>query len=223
MRADGTPRRRAGLMWRLTDGFTARSRRRRFEAFMELMRPAPADTILDMGVTDKSDRSSNFFEALYPWPASITAVAPQPSPSFQAAFPDVRLVVANGNELPFDDQSFDIGFSNAVVEHVGTRDDQRAFVAEMVRTCRRVFVCTPNAGFPIDPHTLWPFVHWFPRPIRNPLLRLTGNHRWASESALNPLRAHDFLELFPQDANVRLVRQRVMGWTTVLIAVGGRG
>ena len=52
---------------------------------------------------------------------------------------------------------------------------------------------------------------------------MTGNARWASESALNPLRAHQPLHLFPAAVQVHQVRQRVMRLTTVLIGVGGHG
>ncbi len=70
------------------------------------------------------------------------------------------------------------------------------FVGELLRTSRRVFVSTPNGRFPVDPHTLLPLVHWLPRPLRHPILRLTGNGRWASEEMLNPLSARDFVGLF---------------------------
>lgn len=186
---------------------------------MNQMKPTDTHRILDVGVTDATWRASNFFEAMYPWPSSITAVAPSPMSAFSAAHPAVRLVVADGRELPFPARSFDIGFSNAVIEHVGSRDEQRRFIAEMVRTCERVFVCTPNAGFPVDPHTLLPFVHWLPRSLRHPLLRVTGNSRWASPESLNPLRAHELLALFPKTCRVRLVRQRWLGMTTVLVAI----
>ena len=60
-----------------------------------------------------------------------------------------------GATLPFADGAFDLGFSNAVVEHVaGGRDGQRQFVAELCRVAQRVFVTTPNRWFPLDPHTL---------------------------------------------------------------------
>ena len=42
-------------------------------------------------------------------------------------------VQADGRELPFADGAFDLGFSNAVVEHVGGRDEQRRFVHELCR------------------------------------------------------------------------------------------
>jgi len=49
----------------------------------------------------------------------------------------VRAVRADGRELPFEDGAFDIGFSNAVVEHVaGGREGQRRFVGELCRVAR---------------------------------------------------------------------------------------
>ena len=50
-------------------------------------------------------------------------------------------------------------------------------LSEYLRRHERVFVSTPNAWFPVDPHTLLPFVHWLPRRIRHPILRATGNGR----------------------------------------------
>jgi hypothetical protein len=188
---------------------------------MAEMRPAPEDRILDVGVTDTDWRSSNFLEANYPWPDHITAVGLEPMPTFARLFRSVDFVVADGRNLPFSDGSFDIGFSNAVIEHVGGIAEQRAFVAEMVRTCRRVFIATPNAGFPVDPHTLLPFVHWLPRRLRHQVLRATGNAHWASEAALRPLGANEFMSFFPPESRVRIARQRVLGLTTVLIAVAG--
>jgi hypothetical protein len=208
-----------GLRWRLTGRMTAASRRARFERFMEIMRPGAEDRILDVGVIDTAWRASNFLEVNYPWRERITAVTLEEMSFFPAAFPEVPVVVADGRDLPFDDDQFDIGFSNAVIEHVGSRRDQARFVSEMVRTCRRVWISTPNARFPIDPHTLLPFVHWLPRRIRHPLLRWTGQGRWATEAMLNPLSADDLLGLFPAGEHVTLIRQRVLGLTSVLTAV----
>jgi hypothetical protein len=216
--SEGTPR---GLLWRLTSRSTARSRRRRHALFMELMSPRPTDSILDVGVTDTAWRSSNFLEANYPRPGQITAVGLERMPTFERLFPRVRFVVADGRQLPFDDAAFDIGFSNAVIEHVGAADSQRYFVGELLRTCRRVFVATPNRGFVIDPHTLLPCVHWLSPPVRYPILRATGNGRWASETNLRPLTATELRSFFPPHSSVRIVRQKVLGMTTVLIAIAG--
>jgi SAM-dependent methyltransferase len=188
---------------------------------MELMSPSSADLVLDVGVIDTAWRSSNPLEAGYPWPERITAVGLESMPTFQRLFPSVKFVVADGRSLPFADKTFDIGYSNAVVEHVGSLADQRQFVSELLRTCRRVFISTPNAHFPIDPHTLLPFVHWLPRSVRHPILRATRNGQWASESALRPISVNELRSMFPREASVRIVRQRVLGMTTVITAIGG--
>jgi hypothetical protein len=207
--------------WRLTAGLTRRSRMSRFQRFMSEMRPTAVSRILDVGVTDTAWRSGNFIEANYPWPSQITAVSIDPVPTFRRHHPHITLVIADGKNLPFPDQSFEIGFSNAVIEHVGSRDEQRKLVAEMLRTCQRVFIATPNAQFPVDPHTLLPFAHWLPTRAWHRVLRLAGQESWADLDRLNPLDARALRALFPRSTPVRIVRQRLLGLTSVIIAIAG--
>ena len=147
-----------------------RSRERKLRLFLEAFRPGPETTVVDVGVTDAGHGGTygtdNFFEAEYPWPERVTAVGVTGLERFAAAFPKVRTVVADGRALPFGDGEFELGFSNAVVEHVGGLDDQRAFVHELCRVARRVFVTTPNRLFPLEVHTLYPLVHWLPRRLQ---------------------------------------------------------
>ena len=65
-------------------------------------------------------------------------------------------VSGDGCQLPFRDQSFEIVFSNSVIEHVGTPDQQRRFAHEIQRVGRRYWVQTPNRRFPVEPHLLTP-------------------------------------------------------------------
>ena len=190
-----------------------RSRERKLGLFMELYRPGPQTTVVDVGVTDApfgGGSSDNFFEALYAWPEQITAVGHTDLARFTAAFPRVRAVRADGRELPFEDGAFDLGFSNAVVEHVaGGRDGQRRFVAELCRVARHVFVTTPNRWFPVDPHTLLPFAHWLPHgPARERVLRARG-----FDDVLEPLGPRELAALFPYPV-------RVLNRGLTLIAVG---
>jgi hypothetical protein len=193
----------------------------RFHLFMSEMRPTPESRLIDVGVTDTAWRSGNFIEANYPWPSQITAVSIDAVPTFQRHHPGVKVVNADGKHLPFPDQSFEIGFSNAVIEHVGSRDEQRKLVAEMLRTCQRVFIATPNARFPVDPHTLLPFAHWLPTRIWHRVLRVAGQKSWADLNRLNPLDARALRSLFPSSTPVRIVRQRLLGLTSVIIAIAG--
>lgn len=204
-------------LYKVTTPAVVRSRRWKFEFFMAHMRPTPAARILDVGVCNKTERATNFLESWYPWPQQITAVSIDPVPDARDLFPDVTFVTADGRSLPFEDKEFDIGFSNAVIEHVGTREQQRAFAGELMRCCRAVFVATPNRHFPIDPHTLYPLVHWLPPVQRRHAYTLLGRPGWSTVDALNPLSAHDLRQCFATASEVRIVRQRLLGLTSNLI------
>ena len=176
--------------------------------------PGPETTVVDVGVTDApfgGGSSDNFFEALYPWPERITAVGHTELDRFAAAFPRCTAVRADGRELPFADGAFDLGFSNAVVEHVaGGRDGQRQFVHELCRVARRVFVTTPNRWFPLDLHTLLPFAHWLPRGPARP----RSCARAASTTCSTRSARGELASLFPYP--VRVSSNRGM----TLVAVG---
>jgi SAM-dependent methyltransferase len=191
------------MLRRVASRVSMRSRERKLQLFLDLLQPGPETTVVDVGVTDApfgAGSTDNFFEALYPWPERITGVGHTELERFAAAFPQVRAVRADGRDLPFRNAEFDIGFSNAVVEHVaGGRDGQRQFVHELCRVSRRVFVTTPNRRFPIEVHTLLPFVHWLPARARR---RVLGKLRRADVEGLRPLSPREFRSLFPYPVRI---------------------
>ena len=197
------------MLRRVASRVSMRSRRRKLDLLLELFEPGPETTVVDVGVTDApfgAGSSDNFFEALYPWPDRITAVGHTGLDRFAAAFPQVRAVRADGRDLPFSDGEFDLGFSNAVVEHIaGGRDGQRRFVHELCRVSGSVFVTTPNRWFPLEVHTLLPFVHWLPAGARRRVVPF--------DDVLDPLGPKDFASLFPYSV-------RVINTGMTLIAVG---
>jgi SAM-dependent methyltransferase len=197
------------MLRRVASRVSMRSRERKLQLFLDLLQPGPETTVVDVGVTDApfgAGSTDNFFEALYPWPERVTGVGRTELDRFAAAFPQVRAVRADGRDLPFADAEFDLGFSNAVVEHVaGGRDGQRQFVHELCRVAGRVFVTTPNRRFPLEVHTLLPFVHWLPKGPRERLLPF--------DDVLDPLSAKDLAALFPY-------RVRVINTGMTLIAIG---
>ena len=186
------------MLHRVASRVSLRSRERKLRLFVDLLGPGPESTVVDVGVTNApfgSGSTDNFFEAMYPWPERITGVGHTELDAFEAAFPSVRAVRADGRELPFADDEFDFGFSNAVVEHVaGGREGQRRFVHELCRVSRRVFVTTPNRWFPLEVHTLRPFVHWLPPAGRARLIRY--------EDVLDPLGPKELASLFPYSVRV---------------------
>jgi SAM-dependent methyltransferase len=202
------------MLRRVASQVSLRSRERKLSLFRELLGPGPESTVVDVGVTDApfgDGSTDNFFEALYPWPERITAVGNTGLDRFRAAFPHVTTVQADGRELPFADGTFDLGFSNAVVEHVaGGREGQRRFVHELCRVAARVFVTTPNRFFPLEVHTLLPFAHWLPPGARARAVGFRG-----FRDVLDPLGPRELAALFPYP--VRVVNRGI-----TLVAVGPR-
>jgi hypothetical protein len=181
--------------------------------FMDALHPDADTRVLDVGAGDTGymtepglGRTHNFFEALYPWPERIVAVSDVPLENFKRQFPLIECVVADGRNLPFDDDAFDIAFSNAVVEHVGGVDDQRRFVGELCRVAPRVFVSTPNRWFPIESHTLVPFLHWLPRRASDAAFGLLNQEIWSRTHLLGP---GDLLRLFPQSVSTKVLESRL--------------
>lgn len=101
-------------------------------------------------------------------------------------------VAGDGCELPFDDKSFDLCFSNSVIEHVGNFERQKAFAEEARRVGIHYCVQTPNRGFWFEPHLLTPFIHWLPIKHRKRLARRFS--LWGLLAKPSERQAQDFAE-----------------------------
>jgi hypothetical protein len=161
------------------------------DLFLRAFAPAPADTILDVGVSANDHASSNYLEKVYPHPEAIVGLATEPH-----LLPGIRLVCGDGRTLPFADGSFDFVYSHAVMEHVGSREQQARFVAEALRVCRKgVFLTTPNRWHPFEFHTGLPLLHYLPAAAFRWVCRRLGKDMYASEANLNLLTRAELLAL----------------------------
>jgi hypothetical protein len=86
----------------------------------------------------------------------------------------VKTLVFNGCALPFRDKSFDVVYSNAVIEHLADRYAQQRFAAEVVRAGRGWFVTTPNLYYPVEPHYHLPLVQFLPQRWQRSLVKGLG-------------------------------------------------
>ena len=91
----------------------------------------------------------------------------------ESKFPEhhIATLVGDGCGLDFPDDSYDILFSNSVIEHVGDWQKQQEFAQEVRRVGNMLWIQTPALACPIEPHYLAPFVHWCPVWLRRRLLR----------------------------------------------------
>ena len=75
----------------------------------------------------------------------------------------------------YPDGSFDVVFSNSVIEHLQTYERQAAMATEVRRLAPVFWVQTPNFWFPVEPHFLTPAWHWLPVALRVELIK---RRRW---------------------------------------------
>ncbi len=198
--------------------------RARHQMFARFTRAVPTNTettIIDIGVTpDRDLADSNFFEALYPYPARITATSIEDATFLEEQYPGLTFVRTAGSTLPFEDRAFDVAFCSAVLEHVGDGDHQRRFIAEMCRVADRFFLTTPNRWFPVELHTFLPLLHWLPGPTHQAVLRRLGKPFWASTDNLNLVSAAQLQAMFPPGTQIELIRHRTAGWCSNLVVHG---
>ena len=182
----------------------ARVRRRMFEAFMAEFEPSGSETVLDIGVTsDQTYIHSNYFEAYYPFKNRITAAGIDDASFLQTLYPGVRFVFANALHLPFSTGTFDLVHSSAVLEHVGSWENQVRMIVECLRVSRRgIFLTTPNRWFPIEFHTQLPLLHWLPTRVYRAIYQTLGYGFFAEQANLNLMT----------QANLNCATAGLIGW-----------
>ena len=204
---------RGHVLHRLKEPIAWRARVRMFERFMALFRPTAETRVLDVGTTpDLAISYNNFFERLYPHPARLTACSVEDCSNLERAFPGLSFRRITSRKLPAADREFDLAVSFAVLEHVGSRDQQREFIAEMARVADAFLLYAPYRYFPVEVHTFVPFLHWLPAPWYRAVWRRTGLGFWADEANLNLMGLAELGPLLPAHGHVRVRLLRTFGW-----------
>lgn len=207
---------------RIAYAISGRSRRRKYRQFLDLVAPRADETILDVGanVTEYSE-TDNFLEHHYGYPEKITVLCVGDTSPIKERYPSVAVVSGDGRTLPFPDDSFDIVYSNAVIEHVGSREDQLRFLRELSRVGKRGYLTTPNRHFPIEVHTRIPLLHLLlPKALFDRFLRFIGKG-WAADDYMNLLSGTGLRALL-RDAGIpdaTIIRNRFLGFTMTFTVV----
>lgn len=194
-----------------------KSRAKKFELLLSVFRPRPEDRVLDIGASGEVFLRYSL-EDVYPFPERIVAggIELKEVVSARGYYPRSRFLVLDGCTLPFPDKSFDLVFSNAVIEHVLGRDRQLKFAQEVMRVGKSWFVTTPNFWFPFESHYHLPFIQFMPRVVEREYNRLFGTHIPKGKvQELGLLSARQLRRLFPTS---RIVRVRVTFWPETLLA-----
>ena len=146
------------VMRRCAYAFGHWNRERKAQFAIRFAKRAQVRTVLLVGV----DGNSNGFRSMNMVERRLAAAIPDVVASGLAPHADGwdTYVQANGLSLPFADDSFDLVYANAVIEHVGSLEDQQRFIQELDRVGRSWVVTTPNRWFPVEAHYHTVLSHW---------------------------------------------------------------
>ncbi len=145
---------------------SARRRAARFQRIEEriLALPKPIK-IIDIGGTNEF------------WESAGWTTRPEVHVTLVNLFPqeqkhdNVLPVQGDATALDYRDDEFSLAFSNSVIEHLFTYENQQKMAAEVDRVARAYYVQTPNFWFPVEPHFHFLGWHWLPESIRIEILR----------------------------------------------------
>lgn len=149
---------------RLVKSAKQKFRERRFRFFLQQLEKIGTQKplkILDIGGTQLFWERMNF---LHNKNVHITLLNLR---QYETKNENFTSVVGNACDLSdYKDKEFDIVFSNSVIEHLFTLENQKKMADEIRRVGKYYYVQTPNYHFPVEPHFMFPFFHYLPKETR---------------------------------------------------------
>jgi len=139
--------------------------------------------------------------------------------------PQLESVIGDATNLSnYEDDSFDLVFSNSVIEHLYTWENQVKMAKECMRVGKRHFVQSPNKHFLIESHYTLPFAQYLPQKLLFNILtktKLSQTRKWDAEAAqqyleeIRLLTGTEMKTLFP---NSKIYKEKFLGMTKSFVA-----
>jgi ubiquinone/menaquinone biosynthesis C-methylase UbiE len=191
-------------------------RENRFKTFTALLAKVDAGDsikILDIGGTEIYWERMKFIDNKN---IHITLLNLEEVPTKKENFTSIK---GNACDLSdYADNTFDIVYSNSVIEHLFTLENQKKMADEARRVGKYYYIQTPNYYFPIEPHWLCPFYQFLPFGVRVFLTKNfnLGHHSKAATKAdaikrveeVKLLSEKKMKKLFPDG---KVLRERFFG------------
>lgn len=152
---------RINVFYKILKPFSARTRRKRMENFCRIMKIDEDVRIIDLGgqpeIWDAVDAKINIVILNLPGIAEMN----------HSSHHNIKYVEGDAcNVVGMENRSFDIVFSNSVIEHVGDAAHRSDFAREVRRLGQAYWVQTPCKYFPIEAHNGMPFWWFYPASVK---------------------------------------------------------
>jgi ubiquinone/menaquinone biosynthesis C-methylase UbiE len=178
-------------------------------------------SIIDIGTTPSVNQYQNIILSKIRNNKNVTCFSNLDCKILYKKYPNIKkIIVGDGRKNNLPDNSFDIVHSNATIEHVGSYQNQLNFIKECIRISKKnIFIQTPNRFYPIDFHTILPFIHWLPKSIHRKILQIIGLEFYSLEKNLNLLSEKDLISLCKElnISNFKIIKYKLFFMTSNLI------
>ena len=194
-------------------------RKKRMARFVDVFCPSEHTQILDVG-------GATFNWDLIKTKSRITILNLYKPDEASLKSNNYDFVVGDGTALTYPDNSFEIVYSNSVIEHLHSWEKQILFAAELSRVGRKLWVQTPAKSFFIEPHFITPFIHFFPKNWQRHLLRNFTVWGWITrpkqdhvDSLLEEIRLLNFKEMKQLFPDCIIEKENFLFFTKCYVAI----
>lgn len=116
------------------------------------------------------------------------------------SFSNITFMKKDVRNLDFiKDKEYDLVYSNSLIEHLNSFEEQKKLANEIKRIGKRFFIQTPNYYFPVEPHFLFPFFQFLSVKMKT---KLISNYKlgWY-ERQTDPFKAEELAK------SIRLLKE----------------
>ena len=158
-------------------------------------------TVLDVGTTkDTEHKSSNLIVKNLKNINEFYSLSDQKIESNFFKKSIQKSIIDNFSENEIEEFKSDLVISSATIEHVGSFENQKMMLKNMIKLSKKlIIITTPNRFHPVDFHTKIPFIHWLPKELHRKILKILNLTFYSKEENLNLLSEKDFVELIKEE------------------------
>lgn len=211
---------------KLIDNIIKKKRLEMFELLIKNINNSQISSFLDIGTTeDNKLESSNFFLYKFQNVQIKKSISDQNIKMDKLTDTLKKSITSEFSDKEISSFKSDLVISSATIEHVGSFENQKKMIGNIIKLTNKFFlITTPNRFFPVDFHTKIPLIHMFPKSVHRRILKLLGLRDYAKEENLNLLDLSTIKKLINDQKNykfkIKILKIKLFGLTSNLLIFG---
>lgn len=214
------------LNLKIIDNIIENKRNEMFELFKNKLSKISVNSFLDIGTTEENLlKSSNFFVKKFKYIKIKKSISDQDIDKKNFNHFLKKSITSNFESQELALFKSDLVISSATIEHVGSFENQKKMIENIIGLTNKIFfITTPYRFYPIDFHTKIPIIHMLPKKIHRSILNLFKLEDFAKEENLNLLDITDIKDLLKsinsRNFKIKILNIKLFGIISNLIIYG---